>query len=369
MAGEGSIFRIRKQTPDGEAFRWRAQVSLGPRSNRRYLTRTVLTRAEARRALDELRADLRGGVTRTRLTTGDYLEQWVASVRNIRPTTRQSYRSDVVNHLVPLIGPVRLSELSPLHVEDALARLEPRLSPKSLKNVHATLRRALTQGVRAGHLSRNVASREFVDAPRVTVEEPEAFTAAEVQTLLGSLEGERLSALFVLAVATGLRQGELLGLAWQDIDLDVGSVTVRHELARVGGRYSRVDPKTSESRRTVPLSPAVVVALRAHRERLIAEGFLPTATGPVFTNTSGGPINGTWLTHHAQRLYAAAGIRVLDFKALRATFASRLYGAGVSDMEIARLMGHTRTHTTKRHYIALGERHASAVEAIEGMVG
>lgn len=223
--------------------------------------------------------------------------------------------------------------------------------------------------VRAELVSRNVAGRDFVDTPRVPDREPDAFSADEVRALLRTVAGDRLEALYRLAVGTGLRSGELLGLAWQDIDLDGAQLSVRQELVRRDGRYLREEPKTPGSKRSVPLSPALVSALRSHRERLIAEGFVPTATGPVFVNRSGGPINGSWLTHHAQRLYERAGIRRLDFKALRATFGSRLFEAGVPDMEIAKLLGHTRTHTTKRHYISLGDRHSAALDVIEELVG
>lgn len=360
MPGEGSLFRLK----DG---RWRAQVSIGPRTNRRFVTRTVPTRPEALAALDELKADRRAGVHPSRTTLGDYLERWVENARNIRPATRQGYRAVVTYHLVPTIGSVRLAQLTPTHVEDLLARLEPRMSPKSLRNVHAVLRRALGQAVRARLVPVNVASREYVDAPRVTLEEPDALTTAEVARFLAAVRGDRLEALFLLALGTGLRQGELLGLAWQDVD--GGQLSVRYELARVDGRYQRVAPKTDRSRRSVPLAPGLVAALQAHRARTIDEGFVPTSTGPVFTNRSGGPLSGSWLTHHLYAMLEPSGIRRVPFKILRATFASRLYEAGVSDLEIAALMGHTRTHTTKRHYIAIGDGHASALEAVEEMIG
>lgn len=368
--GDGSIFRIQRRRPDGKVIhRWCAQVSIGPRTSRRFVTRTVDTRPEAVIALAELRAERAAGVDRTPQTVGAFLERWIGSVRNIRPNTRRGYRTMIEHHLVPTLGSVRLADLSPLHVEEALASLEPRVGAHTLRLTHATLRRALTHAVRQGLVSRNVASREYVDAPRVTVDEPDAFSRDEVRALLDVARTDRLAALYALAVGTGLRQGELLGLAWEDVDLDGGQLNIRKELVRIDAVYRRDELKTPESRRSVPLSASVVAALRAHRQRVIEEGFIPTATGPVFTNRSGGALNGSWLTHHTQKLYRAAGIRPLDFKALRATFASRLHEAGVPDIDIARLMGHTRTHVTKRHYIALAGRHQSALEAIEEMVG
>jgi integrase len=360
MSGEGSIFPLK----DG---RWRAQVSIGPRSNRRFVTRTVRSRSEARAALDDLKGDQRSGLTRTKITTGDYLERWVENVRNIRPATRQGYRAVVTYHLAPLLGPVRLADLSPLHVEAALGALSPRMSPKSLKNVHAVLRRALTQAVRAGLVSRNVAGREYVDAPKASVDEPDALTVDETARLLEAIKGDRMEAAVITALGTGLRPGELLGLAWEDVGSD--SIRVRYELARRDGRYVRVDPKTERSRRTVPLSPAVREALDAHRSRLVAEGFVPTETGPVFPNRQGGALNGSWLTHHFYDLLEKAGVRRVPFKILRATYATRLHEAGISDRQIADLMGHTRTRTTHGHYITTaGADQSVAVAAVEAVL-
>jgi len=251
--------------------------------------------------------------------------------------------------------------------------------------------------VRAGLVTRNVAAREFVDAPRVPVQEPRALSGDEVRRLLDACKGDRLEALFITAVATGLRQGELLGLAWEDLELESaggpglgssvgrapskeggrgfdslpgpGRISVRRELVHLNGRYLRVELKTPQSRRAVPLTPSVVDALRAHRERVIAAGFVPTATGPVFTTPKGTALSGSWLTHHFYKLTDKAGIPRLAFHRLRATYASRLAEAGVSELEIARLLGHSRTTVAKTHYIAAGKTSPAVLEAVEEMLG
>lgn len=361
MAGEGSIFQL----PDR---RWVAQLSIGGRIGRRFRRRIRPTRTEAAAALAEMQAERRAGVSPSRLTTGAYLEQWVADARNIRPSTRNGYAAVVTYHLAPTLGDVRLAELSPLHVEHALASLGSRLAPKSLRNVHAVLRRALGQAVRAGLVTRNVAAREFVDAPRVPVEEPRSLSVDEVRRLLAAAAGDRLEALFITALGTGLRQGELLGLAWEDLDLVRGQLKVRRELVRRDGRYSRAELKTDRSRRLVPLAPPVLEALRTHRERTISAGFVPTATGPVFTSAAGRALSGSWLTHHLYALLERAGIPRLPFKNLRTTFASQLFAAGVPDRTIADLLGHARTSTTHGHYIA-GASQEAAIEAAGRLVG
>ena len=363
MSGEGSIFQL----PDG---RWVAQLSIGGRSQRRYRKRIRATRREAAAALEQLRAGHANGQQPSRLTVGDYLEQWVRDARNIRPSTRNGYAAVVTFHLLPTIGHVRLVALTPLHVESMLATVGQRLSPKSLRNVHAVLRRALGQAQRAGIVERNVAGREFVDAPRVPVEEPRALSADEVHRFLAAAAGDRLESLFVLAIGTGLRQGEILGLAWEDLDLERGQLQVRRELVRRNGKYQRAELKTPRSRRAVPLAPSVVVALAAHRDRVIEAGFIPIGPGPIFTSLKGTPLSGSWLTHHFYDLLAVARIPRLPFKNLRTTFSSRLFEAGIPDRRLADLMGHTRTSTTHGHYIATeGAAQDAALAAVERLIG
>lgn len=359
MSGEGSIYRRKS---DG---RWVATISRGPRGARQTVTVYRHSRAEAQLALSELRASL--GPLDARTTVGAFLERWVRDARDIRPTTRHGYEAVVRTHLIPRLGLIRLSELSPLHVEALLSDLSGQSSPKTVRNIHVVLRRALGQAVRAGLVRRNVASREYVDAPRVTPTEPDALTLTEIGRIRDKLPGHPLEAHVLLALGTGLRQGEQLGLAWEDVDLDAGRLNVRKEIAYEDGQYARVEPKTERSKRTVPLSPAIVDALRAHRERLIERGFVPTSTGPVFVNTKGGPLSGSWLTHAWYDLLAVAGVSRRPWKVLRATYGSRLFAAGVPDRTIADLMGHSRTHTTQRHYIATASEDTMA--AIEGVVG
>lgn len=365
MPGTGSIYRRKS---DGRLV---ATISRGRRGARqtvtRYLPRTA-KRADAVVALEELRAQY-GPLNARTLTVGAYLARWVSDARDILPNTRRGYRAAVIYHLTPHLGVYRLADLASLHVEQMLAELAPTMSPKMLRNVHGVLRRALGQAVRAGLVARNVASREYVDPPKVSLDEPEALTLDEIGRMRAVLTGHPLEAHVLVALGAGLRQGEQLGLAWEDVDLDAGRLRVRWELARIEGKYQRVEPKTPRSRRLVPLAPALVDALRVHRERLIAAGFAPIATGPVFVNRKGGPLSGSWLTHAWYRLLEQAGVRRRPWKVLRATFGSRLFAAGVPDRTISDLLGHARSATTHRHYIATSGTPDDAVAAIERLVG
>lgn len=362
MSGEGSIYRRKS---DG---RWVATLSRGPRGGRQTVTAYRHSKAEAQEALADIRARV-GPLDARSLTVGAYLERWVRDARDIRPNTRSGYEAVIRTHLLPALGPVRLSELSPLHVEGLLAGIGGHLAAKSVRNVHVVLRRALGQALRAGLVRRNVASREYIDPPKVELAEPDALTVAQIARVRAVLPDHQLEAHVTFALGTGLRQGEQLGLAWEDVDLDAARVNVRKELTYRDGKYQRVEPKTTRSKRSVPLAPAVVAVMRRHRERLVDAGYVTTSSGPVFVNTKGGALSGSWLTHRWYDLLAEAGVERKPWKILRSTFGSRLFAEGVPDRTIADLLGHTRTHTTHRHYIATSATSADALEAIGRLVG
>ncbi len=369
--GTGSLYSIIDRR-SGEK-RWIAQVSIGGRNNRRFRKRVCPTERAARAALKELRAEVPRGTSR--LTLRHYLEAWVRDVRNIRPRTRVEYSNAIALHIAPTIGHVRLDALAPMHVEAMIRELEPHLAPKSLRNIVGVLRRALTFAVRDELVTRNVAAREYIDPIRVPRSEPRVLTSTERQALLTAAQGHWLEALIVVADGTGLRQGELLGLAWEDVDLDSGHIDVRRALRRIAGptrrtgRYVRDELKTERSARRVPLAPSVVNALHAHRARLEADGFVLIATGSVFPSRRGTALSAGWVTHQFYALCEKAGVERAPFKALRATFASRLHDAGVPERRIQDLLGHKPdSKVTQKHYIGAGEWQ-QAVEAVQEVVG
>lgn len=246
---------------------------------------------------------------------------------------------------------------------------------KSVRNVLGVLRRALTFAVRDGLLERNVAGREYIEPVRVPRAEPRIFSAAELAAITAAAHGDWLEALVVTAAGTGLRQGELLGLAWGDVDLDAGRLDVRRALRRVAGatrrsgHYVRDELKTVRSTRSVPLAPSIVAALTAHRARLIAAGFVPIASGPVFCSQRGSELSAGWVAHRFYAICATAGVARAPFKTLRATFASRLHDAGLPERRIQDLLGHKpESRVTQAHYIGAGDWVAGAA-AVSEVVG
>ena len=201
--------------------RYTVQTPTGPKRKALY----GKTRREVDEKLTKAKADRDGGLIfdADNVKVGEYLDRWLAdSVRDtVRPTTFERYEQIVRLHIHPVLGKVKLKNLTPAHVRGLYReKLDAGLSPRTVQYVHVTLHKALKQAIADGLIPRN--ATEAVKPPQVRREEMRPLTAEQVRILFDAAKGDRLEALYILAVTTGLRQGELLGLKWDDIDLRVG---------------------------------------------------------------------------------------------------------------------------------------------------
>ena len=223
---------------------------------------------------------------------------------------------------------------------------------RTVLHLRAVLRRPLNLAQRWGLVPRNVAS--LVDAPRVPAYDVRAMAPSQAGAFLDTVRGDRLEALFTVALAVGLRQGEALGLQWGDVDLSAGTISVHRALQRVDGKLRLVEPKTPSSRRTVPLPPTVLVALRTHRTRQAEERLWAGSrwhdTDLVFTTTIGTPLDGTNVTHHLHQLLGRAGMPQLRFHDLRHACASLLLAQGVHPRVVMEILGHSSIGLTMNTY-------------------
>jgi integrase len=357
---EGSVY----QRKDG---RWVAQVRQlgGPR-----VYRYARTRTEAATKLTELLKAASVGLPMPpeRQTVGAYLVEWLETTAKpgLRPTTYVSYAGVVRVHLVPELGSLRLSRLTPQHVQALMNRkLEAGLSPLRVDYLRRVLRRALNDALRWGLVARNVAT--LVRPPRRQRVEIRPLDPAQARTFLGAIRGDRLEALYSVALAVGLRQGEALGLRWEDVDLVAGVIRVRKALQRIDGRFQLVDPKSPRSRRTVTLPAVVVEALRAHRTRQEGErrraGTEWEDWSLVFTTPLGRPLDASNVTHVFQRHLERAGLPRQRFHDLRHACASLLLAQGVSPRVVMEVLGHsqiTLTLDTYSHVIPALQADAAA---------
>ena len=352
---EGSIYR----KTDG---RWAASLSIGYAGGKRLRKEfDGRTRAEV---ADKLTAALRARqqglpIVGERQTTGAFLEGWLRDTASpkLRPKTKTRYENIIRLWLVPALGRIPLAKLTPDHVQrmmnDALAA---GASPQSVCHHRAVLRTALNVALDRGYVSRNAASRG-VNAPRVPEREVRALSATDARALLAAVEGDRLVALFTVAVGRGLRQGEALGLRWGDVDLERGTLAVQRALQRVGQEWLFPEPKTRRSRRTVTLPRPVVASLREHRGRQLQERLRAGAAWQgdrwgdlVFCDEIGGPLSGFHVSRRFRALLALAGLPRMRYHELRHGAASLMAAQGVPARVAMEVLGHAQISTTLNIY-------------------
>lgn len=278
---------------------------------------------------------------------------WLADVvaHTVRESTHESYAQMVRCHVLPKLGKTKLTKLTAQHLAALYAlKLAEGLSARSVQYLRAILHRALKQAVRWNLVARNVA--DLVDAPRPKRTEIRPLSPRQVQTLVGAAKGDRLEALYVLAVSTGLRQGELLGLGWADVDLDSATIRVSRQLSRAKGKgYTFGEPKTARGRRGVTLPAFAVAALREHRRRQLEErlraGSEWADIGLVFTNLFGRPLEpGNVVRRSFVPLLAQAGCPRVRFHDLRHTAATLLLAQGEHPKVVQERLGHSTIAVT-----------------------
>ena len=315
------------------------------------------TRQEVVAKLREAQTELaRGhGAQRTSPRLDDFLRSWLeTSVKpSVRPLTFAGYKVNVEKHLIPTIGKLRLDQLTPQHVQGMInARLAAGFSAKTVGYVHQVLRTALTLAVRWEMVSRNVA--RLVDKPRVERKPINPLTPEEARKFLGAVRGHRHEALFSVALALGLRQGEALGLRWDDVDFAARTLRVENQLQRVDKKLTLVPPKTAKSRRTLVMPSLIVDALSKHQKRQVAEkiwaGSTWTETDLVFANKIGGPTQARRVIEQFHQALDRAGMRRIRFHDLRHSCATLLLVQGVSPRVVMEVLGHSEIALTMNAY-------------------
>lgn len=348
--GEGTIVL----RADG---RWAAALTLADGKRKWYYGRS---RREVQAQLQEAQHDRRAGlpVPSGRLTVEQFLTQWLAlsAKSRVRHKTYVSYEGTVRLHIVPTLGRYPLAQLSPERIQALLnAKLTSGLAPRSVAYIRTVLRVALTQAVKWNLIGRNPAV--LTDSPRVEKHRIVPLTPDQARALLAAARDDRLEALYTVALALGLRKGEALGLIWDDVDLDGATLTVSHQLQRIGGQRMRVALKTEESRRTLVLPRAVVAALQAHRARQLEERRAADDQweehGYLLTGTLGRPLDERNVNRRFERLLTRAGLPHMRFHDLRHSAASLLLAQGVPMRVISELLGHTKIGTTADLYTHL----------------
>ena len=368
---EGSIYRRK----DG---RWSGAINLGYVAGK-VKRKTVYgrTRREVQDRMTGLLGDKQKGlpVVGEKQRIGEFLADWLENwVRvSVKPKTFSSYQDTVRLHILPALSRIALAKLTPQHVQAMLnERLRSGLSPRTVAYLRSVLGIALARAVKLGLVQRNVVL--LVDRPNVARHEIEPLTVEQSRALLNASDGHRLGALFSVALALGLRKGEALGLRWQDVNLDAGTLVISGALQRIGGKLIRTETKNNSSRRMLRVPAAALKPLREHRvrqmEERLAAGERWQDFGLVFTTTLGTALDPRNVLRHFARVLKAAGIPHARFHDLRHSCATLLLAQGVSARVVQDILGHSAIRVTMDTYAhvmpAMREDAARAMDAVLG---
>jgi integrase len=362
--GEGTIY----QRPDGS---WCAIVNHGVVDGKRRRTSLYgKTRKEVVAKLRKLQLETHQGLVADgpKQTVAQYLEAWLTQVVTVRnkPRTLRSYQDMVRLHLSPHLGRHSLDKLATSHVQVMLNKLpDAKLSPRSVQYAKGVLCRALNVAVKWGLVPRNVATH--AEAPSGSSRAITPLSEAQARKLLDAVKGHRLEALYRIALSLGLRRGEVVGLLWEDVDLDAATLRISGALQRVNGKLVRTTPKTAASAATLPLPEVLVRLLRQHKERQELERQNTKdwqEHGYVFPSERGTPLEPRNLNRHFKAALKRAGlpatIRVHD---LRHSCATLLIAQGVHPRVVMEILRHSQisvTMNTYAHVIPDQQRDATA---------
>jgi integrase len=368
--GDGDVYA--RKNKDGKIIGYRGTywVQTAEDPKRRYVSGK--NKGETRSALNKARADRDAGFVYDagKLTVGEYLSRWLTdSVKGtVRRSTFVRYESIVNRHISPTLGRLKLSNLTPAHVRGLYRDKVESLSPRSVNYIHVTLHKALKQAVMDGLIPRNVA--DAVKAPQALRKEVKPLTPTQVRALLSAATGDSLEALYVLAVHTGLRQGELLGLKWGDVNLERGTLSVQRSLD-TDGTFN--PPKRNKSRRTVKLTAQAVEALKCHKvvqnEERLRLGSLWVDHDLIFPNRVGKPMDADNLYHRGFKpLLQKAKLTGFTFHSLRHTCATLLLTKNVNPKIVQEMLGHatiSQTMDTYSHVLpGMQDEAAAALESV-----
>jgi integrase len=338
---------MRREWRTGSVYRhgdfWRVAFSLGLDREGRRIRKEWQCRTEkaARAKLSEVNRRLGTGLPleESRVRLNDYAQEWLAAVKpTVRPSTFAFYRTLAEVHLEDL-GPLPVVRIGPADIRELVSvRLAEGYAPRTVRAILDVLRMILKQAVNDGIIPRNVA--ELVTPPKLEQAEPRHFTAEQARKFMEVCRDDPLGSFYIVALGTGLRRSELLGLTWRDVDLDVGNVAVRRS-------------KTAAGVRNVPLPTF-------GREAL---GLVERKPGPIWQ------VNPTTVSKRMAPLCDKAGVPRLTLHGLRHTFASLALDSGTDPLTLQALMGHTRVSMTGFYARAGEERRREAVESLGRMIG
>ena len=344
--GAGTVYP--RKNKDGKVIGYRGSYIV---NGKRYYV-SAKTKTETEQKLRQAMTDADRGLVfeAGALTLGDYLDKWLPSIKDtVRQRTWERYEQLVRVHIKPALGSKKLKDLTRAHVKALYSAKRDRVSPRTVQYIHVTLHKALNDAMADGLVPRNVADGIKPSKPKKKEINP--LNIEQAKAFLEAAQGDRYEALYVLAVHYGLRQGELLGLRWSDVDLDAGVLQIRRTMSET--RTGRVEEETKSGKgRRIDLNKTVMEALRCHRKRQRQEmGDDYQDQGLVFASQKGTPVNSKNLYYRSFKpLLRCAGLPDIVFHELRHTCATIRFMKGQHPKWVSELLGHSSITMTLDRY-------------------
>jgi integrase len=363
---EGSI----SKRPNGSL---RAQVSL---NNGKRISVTVRTKSEANKWIRDQQMKLERGFDfqGSKITLAEYLPQWLENNKTaLRAKTAHQYSQVMNKHIIPHVGSIALKDLRLALVERYYADLmQAGVGTRTVRICHNILHKALDKALRYGLVAYNPAHGATL--PRYQHSEMQVLDESQVSQLLVAAQSSSYCALYHLAVTSGMRQGELFGLKWMDLQWVKGILHLQRQVQTVPGQgWSFVEPKTKAGRRTIKLGEGTLQVLREHRERQVMlkekAGARWQENDLIFPNTVGAPGDPSNLRIDFNRTLARAGLGKIRFHDLRHTAASLLLNHNVPVIVVSKMLGHSKPSITLDIYGHLyNEMQDEAAEIMDKLV-
>ena len=365
---------VRKRGRTSTAY-WHVEGAGGPRQRSKG---GFLTRGEAQAHLTETLAAIHAGLftEANRITLGEYLlERWLPSRKPaLRPSTYDSYLTNIRLHIVPALGHIRLQQLTVDHLDRFYASqlsdgnrrgARAGLSPKTVRHLHTILHRALRDAVRKNLVVRNVADAADPPKLRRPSEGIRTWTASQLREFLDATSDHPLGVVFLIAATTGMRRGEVLGLRWTDVDLDAARIAVRQTVLAVRYQVIVGSPKTARGNRSIAIDQITVEALR----RLRSAHEVDALDALVFGRPDGRPHHPDYVSQTFERTVARLGLPRIRLHDLRHTHATLGLAAGIPTKVMSDRLGHATTAFTQDVYMhAIPPLEADAAERIAAMI-
>ena len=356
-AGSGTI-RKKTVTRNGKQYvYWEARYTTGyDPGTGRQIQRSVTgkTQKEVSQKLKKATAAIDAGTytAPSRMTVGAWLDTWTTEyLGGVKPSTVAAYKSTVKNHLKPGLGAIRLDELNAHTIQSLYNRLGDTRSPKTVKNAHGILHKALQQAVINRYIPYNPA--EACVLPRSERKELKPLDDALISAFLKAVKGHQFEDLFRVALFTGIREGEILGLCWDVVDLDKGTIHIIRQLQKISGEWVLVTTKNSKGR-TITLAPFVVQILRTVKhqqlENRLRYGDCWEDSGFVFTNELGQHLNRHTVLKHFKKIMAQIGSPETRFHDLRHSYAVASIRSGDDIKTVQENLGHATAAFTLNVY-------------------